>query len=267
MGSLLRGPQGCSSPFCYSGITGADTAEGDGTRPPPGLLLAQRLGGWAREMRELCRARVPQGSCQGQVCSVWSECPLQLAGAQDEAWSLPWWVRLPRGTSLSGSKRTTCLAAGPGSRAEQTPLHPQFIPRPRCEPWTLKHCGKASGRGLGPSARAASRPTPRGGLPPHQGAPKASGRRQGGLLGGLSRRQAAGGSLELPGGAPCSGPLGAVGRLGEATWLRAACPAGLCCGEGGLGGRALQGVWLALRQPGPGLGLQGVAGMGESQPR
>ena len=134
-------------------------AEGGGTRPPPGLLLAQRLGGWAREMQELCRARAPQGPCQGQVCSVSSECPLQLAGAQDEAWSLPWWARLPRGTSLLGSEWTACLAAGPGSQAEQTP---QFIPRPRCEPWTLRHCGKASGRGLGPSARAVSRPTPRG---------------------------------------------------------------------------------------------------------
>ena len=134
-------------------------AEGGGTRPPPGLLLAQRSGGWAREIRELCRARAPQGPCQGQVCSVSSECPLQLAGAQDEAWSLPWWARLPRGTSLLGSEWTACLAAGPGSQAEQTP---QFIPRPRCEPWTLRHCGKASGRGLGPSARAVSRPTPRG---------------------------------------------------------------------------------------------------------
>lgn len=40
----------------------------------------------------------------------------------------------------------------------------------------------------------------------------------------------------------------------------------LRCGEVGLGGRALQWVWLALWQPGPGLGLQGVAGRGESQP-
>lgn len=73
--------------------------------------------------------------------------------------------------------------------------------------------------------------------------------------------------------------LGAVGCLREATLLRAACPAGLCagqprgvpgvrrCRERGLGGQALQWVWLVLWQRGPGLGLQGVAGTGESQPQ
>ena len=84
-------------------------------------------------------------------------------------------------------------------------------------------------------------------------------------------------------GPPCSRTLDAVGCLGEATLLRAACPAGLCAGQpgagvgggvpghaalwgGGLSRQALQWVWLMLWQPGPELGLRGVAGTGESQP-
>lgn len=36
------------------------------------------------------------------------------------------------------------------------------------------------------------------------------------------------------------------------------------CRERGLGGQALQWVWLVLWQRGPGLGLQGVAGTGRA---
>lgn len=187
VGSLLRGPRGCSTPFCCSGIAGADTAEG---AAPVRLLGCSWPSGWV----------VGQGRCKSCTEPVFPRTPVRdrsaasrvsalcsLAWAQGEgaARSLPWWARLPRGTSLSGPERTTCPAAGPGSRAEQTPLHPQFIPRPRCEPWTLKHCGKASGRGLGPSARAASRPTPRGAYRLTKAAPKASAHWQGGLLRGL----------------------------------------------------------------------------------
>lgn len=76
-GNLPRGPWGCSTPFCYSGIARADAAEVGGTSPSPGLLPAQRLGGQARETGEPNGARVPGGPCQGRVCSISSECPLQ----------------------------------------------------------------------------------------------------------------------------------------------------------------------------------------------
>ena len=77
VGNLPRGPWGCSTPFCYSGITRADAAEVGGTSPSPGLLPAQRWGGQARETGEPDGARVPGGPCQGRVCSISSECPLQ----------------------------------------------------------------------------------------------------------------------------------------------------------------------------------------------
>lgn len=82
-------------------------------------------------------------------------------------------------------KDPAALQQGLGSWAEQTPLNPQFILRPQCELWTLKHCGKASGRGPGPSARAGSRPTSRGAYRLTRAASKASAHWQGGLLRGL----------------------------------------------------------------------------------
>lgn len=92
-------------------------------------------------------APVRDGSAASRVSALCS-----LAWAKDEgaAQSLPWWARLPRGTSLPGPERTPHPAAGPG-----------------------------------PSARAASRPTSGGPYHLTKAAPKASAHWQGGLLRGL----------------------------------------------------------------------------------
>lgn len=177
-------------------------------------------------------APVRDGSAASRVSALCS-----LAWAKDEraARSSPWWARLPRGTSLPGPERL------PGPASRPTSGGPTTSPRqpPRPVPTGRVACSGVSER------KAGRREHP----------------------------------CELPGGAPCSWTVGAAGCLGEAALLRAACPAGLFAGQpwggvpghaalrgGGLGWQALQWVWLVLWQPGPELGLRGVAGTGESQP-